>query len=63
RLPLVDTSYELLAERIRFAVLKLSAGNFAELERHVRAAQTDWRDVLLAAGFGESVRAHLEWKP
>lgn len=50
-------------ERIRFATLKLSNGSFAELERAVELAQTDWRDVLMAAGFGRDVRAHEAWFP
>ena len=52
-----------LVERIRFAVLKLSAGNIDELRRHVEVAKTDWRDVLVAAGFAESLTEHLEWHP
>jgi hypothetical protein len=62
-LPLVATSYTLLAERIRFAVLKLSGGNFTELERHIANAERDWRDVLVAAGFGNSLEAHKNWRP
>ncbi len=50
-------------ERIRFAALKLSNGSLAELTRAVEIAQTDWRDVLVAAGFGHDVRAHLAWFP
>lgn len=50
-------------ERIRFAALKLSNGSLAELARAVEIAQTDWRDVLVAAGFGHDPRAHLAWFP
>jgi hypothetical protein len=50
-------------ERIRFAALKLSNGSLAELSRAVQIAQTDWRDVLVAAGFGHDPRAHLAWFP
>ena len=50
-------------ERIRFAALKLSNGSLAELTRAVQIAQTDWRDVLVAAGFGHDPRAHLTWFP
>ena len=50
-------------ERIRFAALKLSNGSLAELIRAVQIAQVDWRDVLVAAGFGHDVRAHLAWFP
>jgi len=50
-------------ERIRFAVLKLSNGDMNALERAIQIAQNDWRDVLVAAGFGNSVRAHESWFP
>jgi len=48
-------------ERIRFALLKLSSGSLAELERAVAIANTDWRDVLVAAGFGDALQAHIDW--
>jgi hypothetical protein len=50
-------------ERIRFATLKLSHGDLAELRRAVEIAQIDWRDVLVAAGFGHDTRAHEFWFP
>jgi hypothetical protein len=50
-------------DRIRFAVLKLSKGDVKSLEREVAAAHVDWRDTLMAAGFGEDLRAHLYWNP
>ena len=50
-------------ERIRFAVLKLSNGDLGQLQRAVGAAQVDWRDVLVAAGFAHSVREHESWFP
>ena len=59
----VDATYTDLAERIRFAVLKLSEGDLATLSQQVEEAGKDFRDVLLAAGFAESVQAHLEWMP
>ncbi|MGZ5104209.1 MAG: hypothetical protein ACXWHB_07550 [Usitatibacter sp.] len=62
-LPLVLPTFVALTERIRFAVLKLSDGDLTQLERHVHAAGRDWRDVLLAAGFGVDVGAHLQWQP
>lgn len=34
-LPLVDVDYVELVERIRFAVLKLSAGNVERLQQHL----------------------------
>lgn len=50
-------------ERIRFAVLKLSAGGLANLAREIAQAQCDWRDTLMAAGFGHDVNAHQRWFP
>jgi hypothetical protein len=49
-------------ERIRFAVLKLSQGEIDKLKWWVKDAQRDWRDVLMDAGFGESLTAHKRWK-
>ena len=36
--------------RVHLAILKLADGDLAELEKNVRLAEQDWRDVLLAAG-------------
>lgn len=54
---------DLLIERIRIGVLRVSAGNMEDLLRAIELAQVDWRDLLVAAGFGESTEAHLEWWP
>ena len=61
-LPFVEYSHRQLAERIRFAVLKLSGGDLEGLSGAIREAEIDWRDVLVAAGFG-GVRAHRRWRP
>ena len=50
-------------ERFRFAALKVSGGQLAKLEGAVRLAQTDWRDLLVVAGFAEDLRAHEAWAP
>ena len=50
-------------ERIRFGVLKLSEGNREKLERAVRLAAQDWRDLLMASGFANDVHAHESWVP
>ena len=62
-LPMVDSSYHELAERIRFAVLKLSNGNFERLIEQTSEAAKDWRDTLMAAEFGEDTKALLAWEP
>jgi hypothetical protein len=56
-----DTAIEM--ERIRFAVLKLSNGTIDGLLRSIQVAQQDWRDLLMAAGFGNDVEAHKYWLP
>jgi len=62
-LPFLEASDAHELERIRFAALKLSDGNLGKLEQAVQLAQQDWRDVLVAAGFGNDARAHEAWFP
>jgi hypothetical protein len=62
-LPLTSRADDDFWERIRFAVLKLSAGDLKRLEREIEGANCDWRDTLMAAGFGESITAHKNWFP
>ena len=60
-LPFLDNADKYQLERVRFAALKLSDGNIDKLLDAVILAQTDWRDLFMSAGFGESVTAHEEW--
>jgi len=60
-LPFCHQEDEVGMERIRFAVLKLSAGKLDRLQEAVRLAKTDWRDVLVAAGFAQDIVAHQSW--
>ncbi len=62
-LPFLEQSDEYGLERIRFAALKVSGGDLGKLESAVQVAQQDWRDVLVAAGFADDVRAHEVWFP
>lgn len=62
-LPFCEGSSPESLERVRFAVLKLSRGEPAALREWVEHAKLDWRDVLVAAGFGNDTRAHLRWHP
>lgn len=62
-LPLCENTTPEKCERIRYAVLKLSEGKISELKGAVEIAKTDWRDVLVAAGFGNSVTIHNDWWP
>jgi hypothetical protein len=50
-------------ERLRVAALKYSDGDLSQLERAVKLAQRDYRDLLMAAGFGHDVHAHQTWEP
>lgn len=62
-LPLLTHSSPHDLERVRFAVLRLSGGRLDDLARAVCLAQTDWRDLLVAAGFADDTQAHLRWQP
>jgi hypothetical protein len=62
-LPLLEQADSVTMDRYRFAVLKLSGGDLGKLDRALRLAKIDWRDLLMGAGFGYSVTAHLEWQP
>lgn len=48
-------------ERIRCSVLKLAKENKMNLDSAVKLAQKDWRDLLIAAGFGNELNAHEKW--
>ena len=60
-LPFCEDIDETGLKRLRFAVLRLSEGDPAKLRSAVDLAQSDWRDLLMAAGFGSSLTAHEEW--
>jgi hypothetical protein len=61
-LPGLDKLDDVQLERFRFAVLKLSEGNLDKLDRAISLAKEDWRDLLIAAGFGDP-EAHQLWLP
>lgn len=48
-------------QRIRFAVIRLLYERGMKESDVLNLARTDWRDLLMAAGFGYDVRAHLLW--
>ena len=62
-LPGLENGDAVQLERFRFAALKVSGGQLAKLERAVQLAQTDWRDLLVLAGFAEDLKAHETWTP
>ena len=49
-------------ERLQFAALKYSDGRLDYLDNAVKLGNLDFRDLLMAVGFGE-VDAHLRWRP
>ena len=59
KLPLVKNPNEI--ERIQLGILKLSLGDVSTFLEAAHMARRDWRDVLVAAGFGNDLEAHSHW--
>jgi len=49
--------------RLRTAAIKLSGGSILLLVDSIVLAQTDVRDALVAAGFGDDTHTHKSWRP
>jgi hypothetical protein len=62
-LPFLQSLDEDSLDRFRFAALKLSQGDLDKLRKAVVLAKKDWRDLLVAAGFANSLDAHRSWNP
>ena len=62
-LPSLEKEDEFRLERVRFAALKLSQGEIDKLRKAIELAKTDWRDLLMAAGFGKDLNEHKLWSP
>jgi len=62
-LPFCEGSGPEELERLRCAALKLSRGDLTKLKEWVAAAQVEWGDLLVAAGWGDDPKAHLRWRP
>lgn len=62
-LPMLDKADMFELERFRFAALKYCDGRFDLLEGAIEPAKEDWRDLLMAVGFGDDVEAHRQWEP
>jgi hypothetical protein len=62
-LPFCQNFDESATDRIRFAVLKLSDGDLNKLQKAIELAKTDWRDLLIAAGFANDIELHRSWLP
>jgi hypothetical protein len=48
---------------VRFAALKLSEGDLEKLKRAMEVGNTDYRDLLVAAGFASHHELHQRWWP
>lgn len=62
-IPFCENNDKYQMERIRFSVLKLSKGDMQKLIQAIELAQVDWRDLFMAAGFGEDPKVHKKWRP
>src|SRR5262245_871663 len=62
-LPFLEKLDEHGLERFQFAALKLSGGDLMRLRDAIELAKSDWRDLLMAAGFGHDIRSHERWDP
>lgn len=48
-------------ERIQIAAIKCSNGSLEYLASCIDLANSDYRDLLMGAGFGYDIGAHLKW--
>jgi len=48
-------------ERFCFAILKLGKGSKSKFLQAIELGKCDYRDLLVAAGFGDSTTIHDEW--
>jgi hypothetical protein len=48
-------------ERLWFSIVKLVHADPGRIDQTFILARTDWRDLLMAAGFGEDLDAHERW--
>lgn len=60
-LPLSGTWTVSEFERIWFAIIKVSDGQFDIFQRAVELAKIDWRDLLVSANFASDVNLHMKW--
>ncbi len=60
-IPYCDNSTPEEMDRIRFAIIKLVLENNRNLDNAVQQAKTDWRDLIMMAGFGHDTGEHNKW--
>ncbi len=51
-----------LIDRVQLAAIRGSAWNIEKIGKAVSLANIDWRDVLVGAGFANSLSAHKTWQ-
>ena len=51
------------SQRERFAALKVSEGNLEKLRDAIAMGKSDFRDLLVAAGFASHHEKHQRWWP
>jgi hypothetical protein len=51
------------AQRVRFAALRVSAGDLDKLKQAIEMANSDYRDLLAEAGFASDPELHQRWWP
>ena len=59
-IPLAPSSSQGI-ERIDFSIIKIAAADIGALSRAVELAKLDWRNLLMEAGFAQSVDRHNQW--
>ena len=55
--------HERECERVRIAAIRVSEGSLDRLGQAADLAKLDFRDLLMAAGFGHDIHAHTTWTP
>jgi hypothetical protein len=59
RLPFRDSSNDY--ERVCFAVLKVGKNSVEKIDEAIKLGEWDFRDLLVKAGFANSVNSHKIW--
>jgi hypothetical protein len=51
------------ADRLLFAMIRLSDGSLERLRDAIALFRRDWRDLLVASEFARDIYAHEKWRP
>jgi hypothetical protein len=54
--------WDALIDRVQLAAIRGSNWNINQINENVNLANVDWRDLLMAAEFGEDLSAHKIWQ-